>query len=224
MFGGNMPYQDDFIKFLYSSGVLQFGKFTLKSGRVAPYFINTGAFITNEAMEKAGRAYAETIVSGNVPFDTLFGPAYKGIPLVVSTSVALFDCHERVCNYCFNRKEAKDHGEGGTIIGKKLVDGEKVLIIEDVITAGTAMRETVPLLYAQAKVEITGLVVLVDRMEVTNSGRSAVEDIKAEFGFPVYPIITILDIIKAIENEVIPGKEYLEDIKNYREQYGVKNS
>jgi orotate phosphoribosyltransferase len=220
-----MPKQDNFIKFLYDSGAIKFGSFKLKSGRIAPYFINTGSFTTSDAIRQIGRAYADTITDNVPAFDTLFGPSYKGIPLAISAAIALSEStesnHNRSCYYCFNRKEAKDHGEGGVMVGKQLSDGEKVVIVEDVITAGTAMREVVPMLRDLANVEIVGLVVLVDRMEKTDSGKSAVEGVAEEFGFPVYPIITILDIIEAIKNDVIPGKEYLEDILRYRENYGV---
>jgi orotate phosphoribosyltransferase len=216
-----MHNNGEVVKFLYNAGVIKFGSFTLKSGRIAPYFINTGSIIGNNDLKLMGKAYADRIVTSGVKFDTLFGPAYKGIPIAVSTAIALDTEHKLATDYCFDRKEAKDHGEGGKIVGHEIKDGDRILIVEDVITAGTAMREVVPLILAQAKVEIVGLVVLVDRMEKTASGKSAVRDVEEEFGFKVYPIITINDIIEAIRDGVIPGMEYLDEILRYRETYGA---
>ncbi|MDR0974960.1 MAG: orotate phosphoribosyltransferase [Ruminococcus sp.] len=216
-----MAYKQAFIKFMHECKVLKFGEFTLKSGRLAPYFINTGEYCTGAQIKKLGEFYADCIYQNNLKADTLFGPAYKGIPLAVAAASALYDKYSIDLNYCFDRKEAKDHGEGGIIVGKKLTDGEKVIIIEDVITAGTAIRQTLPVLKAAADVNVTGMIISVDRMEKTASGKSAAVDVYEEFGFTVYPIVTILDIINAIEEEIIPGKEYLPKIKEYRAQYGV---
>jgi orotate phosphoribosyltransferase len=214
-------YKEEFIKFMYDAGVLKFGEFTLKSGRKAPYFINTGSYCTGEQIKRLGEFYADCYIENAVSADTLFGPAYKGIPLAVSTAAALYSKYGVNLNYCFDRKEAKDHGEGGVIVGKKLQDGERITIIEDVITAGTAIRQTLPVLREAANVSVAAMIISVDRMEKAASGHSAVEDVYAEFGFKIYPIVTIKDIIAAIENGVIGGKEYLPRIKEYRAEYGV---
>jgi orotate phosphoribosyltransferase len=210
-----------FVKFMYDSGVLTFGDFTLKSGRHAPYFINTGKYCTGEQIAALGRFYAECFVKNNIEADTLFGPAYKGIPLAVAAASALSEGFGKNVNYCFDRKEAKDHGECGIIVGTKLTDGERVCIIEDVITAGTAIRETLPVLKAAADVNITGMIISVDRNEKTASGRSAVNEVYEEFGIKITPIVTINDIIKAIENREIGGYEYLPAINDYRKAYGA---
>jgi orotate phosphoribosyltransferase len=216
-----MDYKQAFIKFMCDCNVLSFGEFTLKSGRIAPYFINTGKYCTGAQIKKLGEFYADCIKQNGLSADTLFGPAYKGIPLAVSAAAALYDRYGVDIGYCFDRKEAKDHGEGGVIVGKKLGDGDNVIIIEDVITAGTAIRQTLPVLHEAADVKIAGMVISVDRMEKTASGKSAVQDVYDEFGFKIFPIVTILDIIDAIENEIIPGKEYLSKIKEYRKEYGI---
>lgn len=216
-----MSYKNDFIKFMKECGVLTFGDFTLKSGRKAPYFVNTGNYKTGMQLAKLGEYYAECIKENNINADTLFGPAYKGIPLAVSCSIALFNKYNLELNYCFDRKETKDHGEGGLIVGKQLKDGEKVIIIEDVITAGTAIRQVVPILKNAANVDIVAMIISVDRMEKGSSELSAVQEVKKEFGIEVYPIVTINDIINAIKNDVIEGKEYLDKMIEYRNQYGV---
>ena len=217
-----MSYKNDFIKFMTECGVLTFGDFTLKSGRKAPYFVNTGNYKTGKQLAKLGEFYAECIKENGIEADTLFGPAYKGIPLAVSCSVALFNKYGLDVNYCFDRKEAKDHGEGGVIVGKQLADGEKVVIIEDVITAGTAIRQVIPVLKNDAEVDITAMVISVDRMEKGKGELSAVQEVKEEFGIDVYSIVTINDIIQAIKDEVIEGKEYLDKMIAYRETYGVQ--
>lgn len=216
-----MDYKQSFIKFMTDCGVLTFGDFTLKSGRKAPYFINTGNYNTGAQLAKLGEYYAQCIKENNIPVDTLFGPAYKGIPLAVACSIALYNKYNLDVNYCFDRKEAKDHGEGGTIVGKKLSDGENVVIIEDVITAGTAIRQVLPVIKSTADVNITGMVISVDRMEKGKSSLSAVQEVKEDLGISVYPIITVLDIIDAIKNKIIPGYEYLDKMLAYRENYGV---
>ena len=217
-----MSYKNDFIKFMTECGVLTFGDFTLKSGRKAPYFVNTGNYRTGKQLAKLGEFYAECIKENGIEADTLFGPAYKGIPLAVSCSVALFNKYGLDVNYCFDRKEAKDHGEGGVIVGKQLADGEKVVIIEDVITAGTAIRQVIPVLKNAAEVDITAMVISVDRMEKGKGELSAVQEVKEEFGIDVYSIVTINDIIQAIKDGVIEGKEYLDKMIAYRETYGVQ--
>ena len=217
-----MSYKNDFIKFMTECGVLTFGDFTLKSGRKAPYFVNTGNYKTGKQLAKLGEFYAECIKENGIEADTLFGPAYKGIPLAVSCSVALFNKYGLDVNYCFDRKEAKDHGVGGVIVGKQLADGEKVVIIEDVITAGTAIRQVIPVLKNAAEVDITAMVISVDRMEKGKGELSAVQEVKEEFGIDVYSIVTINDIIQAIKDGVIEGKEYLDKMIAYRETYGVQ--
>lgn len=218
-----MTYKESFIKFMVDSGVLTFGEFTLKSGRKAPYFINTGNYKTGAQLSQLGKYYAECIKANNIEVETLFGPAYKGIPLSVSAAVALYDKFGIEVSYCFDRKEAKDHGEGGVFVGKQLKDGEKVVIIEDVMTSGKALREVLPKLKEAADVNITGMVITVDRMEkALDSDMSAVQSAYKDFGVKVYSIVNINDIISAIENDVIPGKEYLSAMKEYRAAYGVE--
>ncbi|MGN0605164.1 MAG: orotate phosphoribosyltransferase [Oscillospiraceae bacterium] len=217
-----MTYKESFIRFMTECGVLTFGDFTLKSGRKAPYFVNTGNYKTGMQLAKLGEYYAACIQENNVEAETLFGPAYKGIPLAVACSIALYNKYGKDVNYCFDRKEAKDHGEGGVIVGKKLTDGEKVVIIEDVITAGTAIRQVLPILKANADVDITGMIISVDRMEKGKGELSAVQEVKNEFGISIYPIVTINDIIQAIKDGIIEGKEYLDKMIEYRNTYGVE--
>ncbi len=218
-----MTYKESFIKFMVDCGVLTFGEFTLKSGRKAPYFINCGNYKTGAQLAKLGEYYAECIKANDIPVDTLFGPAYKGIPLAVSAVVALSNKFGIDVSYCFDRKEAKDHGEGGMFVGKQLTDGEKVVIIEDVMTSGKALREVLPKLKGAADVNITGMVITVDRMEkALDSDMSAVQSAYKEFGVKVCSIVTINDIIDAIENGIVDGKQYLDAMKAYREQYGAK--
>lgn len=216
-----MNYKENFIKFMVESGVLTFGDFTLKSGRKAPYFVNTGNYNTGAQLARLGECYAQCIKENNVAADTLFGPAYKGIPLATACSIALFNKYEIDVNYAFDRKEAKDHGEGGVIVGRKMKDGERVAIIEDVITAGTAIRTVLPLLKEQADVDITALIISVDRMEKGKGELSAVQEVKKDFGINVYSIVTMEDIIDAIKNDVIPGNEYLDKMIEYRNIYGI---
>ena len=207
---------------MVENGVLKFGEFTLKSGRKAPYFINTGNYKSGAQLAKLGEYYARCIAENGLKAQTLVGPAYKGIPLAVTTAVALYNNHGVDMNYTFDRKEAKDHGEGGLFVGKQLEDGEKVIIIEDVMTSGKALREMLPKLAAAAKVEVAGMVISVDRMERgLQSELSAVQEVYREFGVKVYSIVTIADIIEAIESGIIEGKEYLGKMKEYRAEYGV---
>lgn len=217
-----MTYKEEFIKFMVESGVLTFGEFTLKSGRIAPYFINAGNYKTGAQLAKLGGFYAECIKDNNIDVETLFGPAYKGIPLAVSAATALYNKFGIDVSYCFDRKEAKDHGEGGMFVGRTLEDGEKVVIIDDVMTSGKAMRESLPKLKSAADVNVTGMVITVDRMEKgLNTDDSAVQEVYKEFGIKVYSIININDIIDAIKNGVVEGKEYLDAMLAYREKYGV---
>ena len=218
-----MTYKESFIKFMADSGVLTFGDYTLKSGRKSPYFMNSGNYNTGAQLAKLGGFYAECIVDNKIDFQTLFGPAYKGIPLAVSTAAALYSKFGMDVNYAFDRKEAKDHGEGGMIVGKQLVDGEKVVIIEDVMTSGKALREVLPKLKSAADVTVTGMIIQVDRMEKgLNSELSAVQEVSGEFGIKIYSIVNINDIIDAIKNGIIEGKEYLDRMLDYRRQYGVE--
>lgn len=217
-----MGYKQDFIKFMVDSGVLTFGEFTLKSGRLSPYFMNSGNYKTGAQLARLGEFYAECIHDNGIKFDTLFGPAYKGIPLAVSTAVALYTKFGIDVNYCFDRKEAKDHGEGGCIVGKQLADGEKVVIIEDVMTSGKALREVMPKLKETANVDVAAMIIQVDRMEKgLNGDKSAVQEVSGEFGVNIYPIVNMNDIIESIEDGVVPGREYLEKMIEYRKVYGV---
>lgn len=214
-------YKKEFIKFMVQSGVLTFGDFVTKSGRKTPYFVNTGNYVTGAQMGKLGEFYAKCILSNiNTKIDALFGPAYKGIPLSVAAATALAVNHGKDVSYCFNRKEAKDHGEGGKMVGYKLHDNDNVVIIEDVVTAGTSIRETLPLLRAQANVNIAGLIVSVDRMERGTGDKSAIEELNEEFGIKVFPIVTVREIIDSIYNVPIDGKVYINDeMKKRMEEY-----
>lgn len=223
-------YKKAFIQFMVRSGVLTFGDFTAKSGRKTPYFINTGNYKTGAQLTKLGEFYAKCLTEhvSKAP-DALFGPAYKGIPLAMSTAVALYEKHGIDVNYCFNRKEVKDHGEGGTMVGYKLQDGDRVVIIEDVVTAGTAMRESVPILKQCADVRIEALVISADRMEKGQGEKSAVQEIRDEFGFPVYPIVNVRDIINVLSAEPVDGKLVIdsatrERMENYLSLYGISES
>lgn len=217
-----MTYKEEFIKFMSDSGVLTFGDFTLKSGRKAPYFINAGKYMTGGQIAKLGGFYADCINEHGFWADVLFGPAYKGISLAVSAVTALYTKYNKDLFYCFDRKEVKDHGEGGMFVGKQPADGDRVIIIEDVMTSGKALREVLPKLQEAANVKIEAMIITVDRMEKgLNSDLSAVQEVYRDFGVKVYSVVTIKDIIEAIENGVIEGKEYLQEMKDYRQKYGV---
>lgn len=217
-----MNYKKEFIKFMCDSNVLTFGDFTAKSGRKTPYFVNTGNYKTGEQITKLGKFYAQCINENNIEADVFFGPAYKGIPLCVAAASAMFTEFNKNINYCFNRKEEKDHGEGGVIIGHKLKKDDKVVIIEDVITAGTAIRETLPVLKNTADVNILSVIISVDRMEKGTGDKSAVQEVYENFGIKVYPIVTVVDIIECIKDGTIEGKEYLDKMIEYRNIYGVE--
>lgn len=221
-------YKQEFIEFMVKSGVLIFGDFTTKSGRKTPYFVNTGNYKTGRQIAKLGEYYAEC-VHRNVPgkIDALFGPAYKGIPLAVAAAVSLYSRYGEDVNYCFNRKEAKDHGEGGSIVGYKPQDGDRVVIIEDVITAGTSVRETLPVLKAAADVSPAGLIISVDRMERGVGNKTPIAEIYEEFGIETYPIVTVREIIDALYNREVDGKVYIDDtvkaaMEAYLEKYCVQ--
>jgi orotate phosphoribosyltransferase len=221
-----LPYKQQFIEFMLRSGVLTFGDFVTKSGRKTPFFINTGNYKTGAQLVKLGQYYAESVVNNlGSQFNVLFGPAYKGIPLAVSTSMILSEKFGQDVAFCFNRKEAKDHGEGGTLIGHKLKNGDKVLIIEDVTTAGTSVRESIPMLKAIADVTIAGLVVSVDRMERGTGTKGALTELKDEFSIPAFSIVSLAEIIEHLHNREVDGKVVLNDtilerIQEYRKLYG----
>ncbi len=216
-------YKEEFIRFMVSNGVLRFGEFTLKSGRKAPYFINTGNYKTGKQLAKLGEYYAACIQENGLEAETLVGPAYKGIPLSVATAIAAYTQYGKEFNYCFDRKEVKDHGEGGLFVGKQLADNEKVIIIEDVMTSGKALKEILPKLVAAANVNVVGMIISVDRREkALDSELSAVSAAKKEYGIDVYSVVTMDDIIAAIEKGVIDGKEHLDAMYAYRDTYGAK--
>ncbi|WP_455204267.1 orotate phosphoribosyltransferase [Kaarinaea lacus] len=210
-------YQHDFIEFALGIGVLKFGEFTLKSGRQSPYFFNAGLFNTGVSLAQLGRYYAQTIMSSGIQFDMLYGPAYKGIPLAAATVVALADHHNRDIPYAFNRKEAKDHGEGGTIVGSPLQG--KVLIIDDVISAGTSVRESVDIINAQGATP-AGVVIALDRQEKGQGDRSAIQEVEKDFGLSVASIIQLKLLIEYLQQKD-DMHQYLDAISAYREQYGV---
>lgn len=221
-------YKENFIEFLVESEVLTFGDFVTKSGRRTPYFINTGRYRSGAQLERLGQFYADAIASEiGLDFDVLFGPAYKGIPLAVATAIALHTGHGKEAGFAFNRKESKDHGEGGLLVGQKFVDGDRVLIVEDVTTAGTSIRETVPLLLEAAKVHLSGLVVSVDRQERGTTERSALAEVSATYGMPAFAIVTIDEILEALRGRRIHGRLILDDSTYeralaYRREYGAK--
>lgn len=220
-------YKREFIEFMVRSGVLTFGNFTTKSGRQTPFFINTGNYDNGEQMARLGVYYARALQEAlHNDFDCLFGPAYKGIPLVITTAVELATQFAHNVRFCFNRKEAKDHGEGGSLVGHRLAAGERVVIVEDVTTAGTSIRETVPLLRAAAPVEIVALVVSVDRQERGQGEASALDELRAEFGFATIPIVTLDEIVACLHNRPLDGTVVIDDatkvrIDAYREEYGA---
>ena len=210
-------YQKAFIDFAIGQDVLRFGEFTLKSGRTSPYFFNAGLFNTGEALAKLGQNYAQAIVESGIEFDVLFAPAYKGIPLAAATAVALSEHHNRNVPYSFNRKEAKDHGEGGNIVGAPLQG--KILIIDDVITAGTAIREAMDIISA-AGAKAAGVVIALDRQEKGQGETSAIQEVEAEYKIPVASIIKLENLISYIEQDE-KFTDYLDAVKAYRKQYGI---
>ncbi len=220
-------YKEQFISFMVRSGVLTFGNFTTKSGRKTPFFINTGNYATGAQLAKLGEFYAEAVVKlFPEGVDVLFGPAYKGIPLVTATAIALSTRFDRQVAFCFNRKEVKDHGEGGRLIGHRLRDGDRVVIIEDVTTAGTSVRESVPLLLAAAGVEMAGLVVSVDRMEKGTTPLSALAQLSRDFGMICGAIVDLDEVVSFLHRREIDGKIIIDDstyerIRAYRNLYGA---
>jgi orotate phosphoribosyltransferase len=220
-------YKTDFIEFLVRSGVLTFGDFTTKSGRQTPYFINTGNYRTGEQLAKLGEFYAAALTEHlGTNFDNLYGPAYKGIPLAVTASIALSQKNNQNVSVTYNRKEAKDHGEGGGLIGHQYVSDERVVIIEDVITAGTSIRETMAILAQNNSPTVTAVIVSADRMERGTGKLTAIEEVKQNYGFPVHPIVTVREIMTHLHNRKVDGKVILDDqiltqMQKYLAAYGV---
>ena len=210
-------HSSEFVAFCLRLGVLRFGNFTLKSGRQSPYFFNAGLFNSGAAIAQLGRFYAQAIVSAGITHDMLFGPAYKGIPLVTSTAIALADHQQRDLPWAFNRKEAKSHGEGGSIVGAPLTG--RVLIVDDVITAGTAIRESVDIIRA-AGATPAGIVLSLDRQEKGSGALSAVQEIEQQFGLPVASIIKLADLIEHLRASAATP-EILGAVQQYRDQYGI---
>ncbi|MWK56421.1 orotate phosphoribosyltransferase [Pseudomonas otitidis] len=210
-------YQRDFIRFAIERGVLRFGEFTLKSGRTSPYFFNAGLFNSGLALARLGRYYASAIVDSGLSFDVLFGPAYKGIPLAASTAVALAEHHDRDLPWCFNRKEAKDHGEGGTLVGAPLAG--RVLIVDDVITAGTAIREVMQIIQGQ-QAQAAGVLIALNRQERGKGELSAIQEVERDFGMPVVSIVSLEQVLEYLAGDA-ELKSYLPAVERYRADYGI---
>ena len=210
-------YQRQFIELAMQNDVLRFGEFTLKSGRVSPYFFNAGLFNSGEALAKLGQYYAAAIIEHGLKFDVLFGPAYKGIPLATTCAVALYEHQNTNIPYSFNRKEAKAHGEGGNIVGAAL-EGD-ILIIDDVITAGTAIRESMDII-AAAKAKPAGVIIALDRQEKGNGELSAIQEVEQEYNIPVLSIIKLEHLITYLDGNTEFG-QYLDKVTAYRDQYGI---
>lgn len=222
-------YKEEFIHFMVDSDVLKFGEFTLKSGRKSPFFMNAGAYVTGSQLMRLGEYYARAIHEHyGEDFDVLFGPAYKGIPLSVATTIAFAKLYGKEIRYCSNRKEVKDHGDTGILLGSKIQDGDKVVIIEDVTTSGKSIEETFPIIQAQGKVEIIGLMVSLNRMERgLSSDASALDEIQKTYGFAANAIVTMEDVVNCLYNQEYQGKILIDDaikakIDAYYEEYGVK--
>ena len=222
-------YKQEFIEFMVESDVLKFGEFTLKSGRKSPFFMNAGAYVTGSQLHKLGQYYAKAIHEHyGDDFDVLFGPAYKGIPLGVATVIAFSELYGKEIKYCSNRKEAKDHGDAGILLGSPIKDGDKVVIIEDVTTSGKSIEETFPIIKAQGDVEILGLMVSLNRMEKGRDGdKSALDEIKEKYGFDANAIVSMADVVEHLYNKECNGRVVIDDtikeaIDQYYEQYGAK--
>lgn len=223
-------YKQEFIEFMVDSDVLKFGEFTLKSGRKSPFFMNAGAYVTGSQLKKLGEYYAKAIHDKyGDDFDVLFGPAYKGIPISVVTAIAYSELYGKEVRYCSDRKEEKDHGaDKGSFLGSKLKDGDRVVMIEDVTTSGKSMEETVPKVRGAADVEIVGLMVSLNRMEVGKGGeKSALEEVKDTYGFETNAIVTMAEVVEHLHNRKYKGRVVIDDtlkdaIDRYYEQYGVK--
>ncbi|MCM1159069.1 MAG: orotate phosphoribosyltransferase [Bacteroidales bacterium] len=221
-------YKKEFIEFMIDCSVLKFGDFVTKSGRKTPFFVNTGFYRTGSQLRRLGEYYAEAINSEfGTDFDVLFGPAYKGIPLTVATTMAIAERYDEDIKYCSNRKEVKDHGDKGILLGSPIADGDKVVIIEDVTTAGTSIEETLPIIKAQGDVELVGMVVSVDRMERGQGEKSALREIEEKYGFKTTSIVTMEEVVEHLYNKPYKGKVIIDDalksaIDAYYEQYGAK--
>lgn len=222
-------YKQEFIEFMVECGVLKFGDFTTKSGRKTPFFVNTGFYRTGSQLRRLGEYYARAIHDKfGVDFDVLFGPAYKGIPLSVAAAMALSEFYQKDIKYCSNRKEVKDHGDTGILLGSPLTDGDRVVIIEDVTTAGTSIGETMPILAAQARTSVLGLVVSVDRMERGQGSKSALSEIEENYNIATTAIVTMQEVVEHLYNRPYQGKIVIDDtlksaIDAYYEQYGIKS-
>ncbi|GAA62158.1 orotate phosphoribosyltransferase [Pseudoalteromonas sp. BSi20652] len=210
-------YQKEFIEFALEKQVLKFGEFTLKSGRTSPYFFNAGLFNTGRDLARLGRFYASALEDSAIEYDVLFGPAYKGIPIATTTAVALADHHNKDVPYCFNRKEKKAHGEGGTLVGSGL--NGKIMLVDDVITAGTAIRESMEII-AQNGADLSGVLIALDRQEKGKAELSAIQEVERDFNTKVISIVKLADLINYLENQGTMG-EHLASVKAYRDQYGV---
>ena len=222
-------YKKEFIEFMVDSDVLKFGEFTLKSGRKSPFFMNAGAYVTGLQLGRLGQYYAKAIHEHyGEDFDVLFGPAYKGIPLSVATTIAFSELYGKEIKYCSNRKEIKDHGDTGILLGAKMKDGDRVVIIEDVTTSGKSIEETFPIIKEQGDVEIVGLMVSLNRMERgLDSNASALEEIQKKYGFPANAIVTMEEVVECLYNKECKGRILIDDklksaIDAYYEEYGVK--
>ena len=220
-------YKQEFIEFMVDCKVLKFGDFVTKSGRKTPFFINTGFYRTGAQLKRLGEYYAEAVNSKyGTDFDILFGPAYKGIPLSVTTAIALSDKYGVDIGYCSNRKEIKDHGDKGILLGSPIKDGDKIVIIEDVTTAGTSINETLPIIKAQGNVNVVGLVVSVDRMERGQGTKSALTEIEENYGIKTTAIVTMAEVVEHLYNRPYKGEIIIDDtlkaaIDDYYRQYGV---
>ncbi|MDA0153934.1 orotate phosphoribosyltransferase [Vibrio sp. Makdt] len=210
-------YQREFIEFALEKEVLKFGEFTLKSGRKSPYFFNAGLFNTGRDLARLGRFYAAALADSGIEFDVLFGPAYKGIPISTTTAVALADHHDVDTPYCFNRKEAKDHGEGGNLVGSAL-EG-RIMLVDDVITAGTAIRESMEIIQANGA-DLAGVLVAIDRQEKGKGELSAIQEVERDFGCAIISIVSLTDLVTFLE-EKGTDVAHLEAVKAYRAQYGI---
>ena len=220
-------YKQEFIEFMLESHVLKFGEFTLKSGRKSPFFMNAGGYVTGAQLCKLGEYYAKAIHDNyGLDFDVLFGPAYKGIPLSVATTMAISRLYGKEVRYCSNRKEVKDHGDTGILLGSKLNDGDRVVIIEDVTTSGKSIEETYPIIRAQADVEVKGLIVSLNRMEKGKGSKSALEEIRDLYGFETAAIVNMQEVVDYLYNTPYQGQVYIDDtikkaIDEYYRQYGA---
>ncbi|MDY0248459.1 MAG: orotate phosphoribosyltransferase [Pseudomonas sp.] len=210
-------YQREFIQFALERGVLRFGEFTLKSGRVSPYFFNAGLFDSGLALAKLGRFYAQALMDSGLSYDVVFGPAYKGIPLAATTAIALAEHHQRDMPWCFNRKEAKDHGEGGTLVGAPLAGN--VVIVDDVITAGTAIREVMHIIKNQGA-QAAGVLIALDRQERGTGALSAIQEVERDFNMPVISIVSLQQVLEYLAQSA-ELKQYLPAVERYREEYGI---